>query len=278
IQGVEDHLGDMDFKVAGTRDGITALQMDIKIEGVTFAVMEQALRQAKEGRLFILGEMGKVLPAPRPELALAAPRVTILQIPVDKIGALIGPGGKTIRGIIERTGVKIDVEDDGKVYISATDGESAKAAEAEVMQLTAEVEIGQVYEGKVVRITDFGAFVELLPGKDGMVHVSELDIDRVESVEAVCQLGDRLKVKVVNIDPAGKVRLSRKAILCEEQGIPYEADRGGGRGGRSGGGPGGGRDRGGRGGREGGREGGGQRGGREREYGFRERPRPRDED
>ena len=300
IQGVEDHLGDMDFKVAGTIDGITALQMDIKVEGITFEIMEKALHQALEARKHIMGKMLEVLPQTRPELALTAPRVTIMQIPVDKIGALIGPGGKNIRGIIERTNTKIDVEDDGKVYISATDGSSAKAAEKEVMMLTAEVEIGQMYEGKVVRIADFGCFVELLPGKDGMVHVSELSTERVERVEDAVKLGDVLKVKVVNIDPAGKVRLSRKAVMCEEQGIPYEessrpsgGDRGG-RGGDRGGRGGRGGDRGGRGGDRGGDRG-GERGGhghgghgghgggeggehtagrrQEKEYGFRERPR-----
>jgi polyribonucleotide nucleotidyltransferase len=296
IQGVEDHLGDMDFKVAGTLDGITALQMDIKVEGITFEVMEKALHQALEARKHIMGKMLAVLPTHRPELALTAPRVTILQIPVDKIGALIGPGGKNIRGIIERTGTKIDVEDDGTVYISATDGTAAKAAEKEVQQLTAEVMIGQVYEGKVVRIADFGCFVELLPGKDGMVHVSELSTERVEKVEDVVKMGDTLKVKVVNIDPAGKVRLSRKAVMAEELGIPYEESqrpsggRGGDRGGRGGDRGGRGGDRGGRGGDRGGdrggrgghgghgghgehREGGEGGGSQEKEYGFRERPR-----
>jgi len=250
IQGVEDHLGDMDFKVAGTADGITALQMDIKVEGVTFAIMEKALRQACDARKFILGKMLETLPQPRAELATSAPRVTTLQIPIDKIGALIGPGGKTIRGIIERTGVKIDVEDDGKVYISATDGAAAKAAEKEVSSLTADVIIGQTYEGKVVRIADFGCFVELLPGKDGMVHISELANERIERVEDICQLGDMLKVKVINVDPMGKVRLSRKAVLAEEAGIPYEEAPRPDRGGRGGGD----RDRG-RGGDRGGRGG-----------------------
>jgi polyribonucleotide nucleotidyltransferase len=280
IQGVEDHLGDMDFKVAGTRDGITALQMDIKIEGVTFEIMEQALRQAKQARLEILDKMSAVLPAPRAEISLTAPRVTIMQIPVEKIGALIGPGGKTIRGICERTGVKIDVEDDGKVYISAASGEAGKAAEHEVKQLTAEVLVGQVYEAKVVRITDFGAFLELLPGKDGMVHVSELANERVESVEAVCQLGDIMKVKVVNVDPTGKIRLSRKAVIRDELGLPPEpADEGprrssgGGDRGRRDGGRGG--DRGRRDSERGGRDGGRDRGG-DKEYGFRERPRSKD--
>jgi polyribonucleotide nucleotidyltransferase len=254
IQGVEDHLGDMDFKVAGTREGITALQMDIKIEGVTFEIMEQALHQAKTARLEILDKMALVIAEPRAEMAESAPRVTMVQIPVDKIGALIGPGGKNIRGIQERTGAKIDVEDDGKVYISSADAAAAKTAEVEVRNLTMEIAIGQVYEGKVVRIEDFGAFIELLPGRDGMVHVSELAIERVPSVQDVLSMGDMVKVKVVNVDPTGKVRLSRKAILMEEQGLEYipEPPRGGG--GRGG-------DRGGRGGDRGGRGGGGDRGG-----------------
>lgn len=290
IQGVEDHLGDMDFKVAGTCEGITALQMDIKVEGVTFEIMEQALRQAKEARLFILGKMAEVLPEPRAELALSAPRITIMQIPVDKIGALIGPGGKNVRSLQERTGTKIDIEEDGKVYIASSNAQGAREAELEVQQLTAEVEIGQVYNGKVVRIADFGAFLEILPGKDGMVHVSELDVNRVESVEAVCQLGDIMKVKVINVDPTGKVRLSRKAILLEEQGVsPEEIEAmrqshgGGERGGRGGdrGGRGGDRGRGGRDRDRGGRGGersGGERSGGGREYGFREKPRSHDDE
>jgi polyribonucleotide nucleotidyltransferase len=294
IQGVEDHLGDMDFKVAGTADGITALQMDIKVQNISFAVMEKALAQARDARLHILGKMLEMLPESRPELAVSAPRVTIMQIPVEKIGALIGPGGKNIRGIIERTGTKIDVEDDGKVYISATDATAAKAAEKEVSSLTSDVEIGHVYEGKVVRITDFGCFVELMPGKDGMVHVSELSTERVERVEDVAQLGDMLKVKVINVDPMGKVRLSRKAVLAEELGIPYEESQRPARGGdRDRGGRGGDRDRGGRGGdrdrgpRGGDRDRGGHGGDRDRggdrpaggdkEYGFRERPRSNEE-
>ncbi|HPK01359.1 MAG TPA: polyribonucleotide nucleotidyltransferase [Candidatus Sumerlaeota bacterium] len=300
IQGVEDHLGDMDFKVAGTRDGITALQMDIKIEGVTFEIMEQALEQAKAARLKILDIMTELLPEPRAELAKAAPRVSSIQIPVDKIGMVIGPGGKTIRGLEERTGAKIDIQDDGKIFVSSPNGQSMEAARQLIQEMTAEVTVGQVYEGKVVRVTDFGAFVELLPGRDGMVHISELEIGRVDRVEDVCQVGDSLKVKVVNIDPAGKVRLSRKAILMEEQGLEYTPDDGGRRGGGGGGGRGGergggggrggdrgrGGERGGRGDRERGPRGGGERGGRERressaepkEYGFRERPRQKHED
>ena len=286
ILGDEDHLGDMDFKVAGTRDGVTALQMDIKIEGVTFEIMKKAMAQAREGRLHILDKMAELLAEPRSEMAPSAPRVNVLQIPVEKIGAVIGPGGKVIRGIIERTGVAIDVQDDGRVFISSPDGVKSALAEKEIKQLTADIEIGQVFEGKVVRLTDFGVFVELLPGRDGMCHVSEMDIDRVEHPEDMCQMGDTMKVKVVNVDPTGKVRLSRKAVLCEEQGIEYVDSRpsgprgGGGRGGPRGGGGGGrGGDRGGRGGPRGGGDRGGGRdsrpsqGGDKLDYGFRERPR-----
>lgn len=274
IQGLEDHLGDMDFKVAGTTNGITALQMDIKISGVSGEVLERALAQARQARLEILEKMGQVLPGPREELALTAPRVTILQIDREAIGSLIGPGGKTIRGIQEKTGAQIDVEEDGKVYISSPSGEAAKAAEDEIRALTTEIEVGQVFEGKVVRVTDFGAFVQLTPNKDGMVHISELDIDRVPSVEAVCKEGDPMKVMVTNVDPSGKIRLSRKVILMREQGYTEEAIRsemegsknrsggGSGRGGRGGGSRGGGRDRDGR-----------SRGGGRSEYGFREKPR-----
>ncbi len=284
IQGVEDHLGDMDFKVAGTREGITALQMDIKIEGITFEIMEQALAQAKQARLQILDTMAQTLPAPRAELALAAPRVQVVKIPSDKIGALIGPGGKNVRGIEERTGAKLDIEEDGTVYVSSRDAAGAKSALGAIEELTAEVEVNRIYEGKVVRITDFGAFLEILPGRDGLVHISELDLDRVPSVEDVCQIGDVLKVKVINIDPAGKVRLSRKSVLMEERGItedprpPRRDDRGGrpsGGGGDRGGGRGDRPERGGRPDRkdEGSSgEGGGRGGG---EYGFRERPRER---
>ena len=222
IQGVEDHLGDMDFKVAGTRDGITALQMDIKVESLPVALLEKALHQAREARLAILESMRQTLPAPRPELSPYAPRLTILQIPIDKIGAVIGPGGKIIRGIIERTGVRIDVEDDGKVYIASTDGQAAEAAVAEIRALTVEAEMDRIYSGRVVRVTDFGAFVQILPNKDGLIHISELDEARVERVEDVLRVGDEVRAKVINIDESGRVRLSRRLVLMEERGATEE--------------------------------------------------------
>ena len=213
IQGVEDFFGDMDFKVAGTRDGVTALQMDIKTSGIAHEVFAQAFAQAKEGRLFILDHMLSVLAEPRSELNAYAPRMTRIQIPVDKIGAVIGPGGKTIRAIIEATGATIDVDNDGSVTIGATDGEAAAEAIRQVEALTKEIEVGQRYTGKVTRIMGFGAFVELVPGKDGLVHISELDTTRVESVEAVVKIGDELEVMVTEIDRMGRVNVSRRAIL-----------------------------------------------------------------
>lgn len=264
IQGIEDHLGDMDFKVAGTDKGITALQMDIKISGLTTQMMAEALQQAKIGRKFILDKMLEVIPAPRPELKPHAPRITIVMVPVEKIGAIIGPGGKTIRAIQEETGAKIDISDDGSVFIASDDGAAAQMARERIEALTETAEIGKIYTGKVVRTTDFGAFVEIMPGTDGMVHISQLDSTRVDSVEAVCKVGDELTVMVTDIDPSGKIRLSRQAVL--EGWTPEEArerDKGGGAR-RSGG------DRGGRsGGRTGGR--GGDRGGRGGSGGFRDR-------
>jgi polyribonucleotide nucleotidyltransferase len=262
IQGLEDHLGDMDFKVAGTEQGITALQMDIKIKGITAEIMSQALAQARTGRLSILEKMLAVIPTSRPELKPHVPRVTVIRVPIDKIGAIIGPGGKNIRALQEDTHTKIDIEDDGTVYIAATDKESETAARERIEMLTETPQMGRIYTGRVVRTTDFGAFVEILPNIDGMVHISQLDSDRVERVEDVVQVGDEITVMVTNIDGDGKIRLSRQAVLegwtAEEA---QEHDRGGrgGGGGRPGGG-----DRGGRpggGGRDGGRSGGGRPGG-----------------
>lgn len=213
IQGVEDFFGDMDFKVAGTKDGITALQMDIKATGITPAIFTQALAQAKEGRAFILDHMLETLADPRQELNQNAPRMTRIMIPVEKIGAVIGPGGKTIRSIIEATGASIDVDNDGSVTIGATSGESADAAIKMVEGLTKEVEVGQTYVGKVSRLMNFGAFVEILPGKDGLVHISELSTERVPSVEDVVSVGDELEVMVVEIDRMGRVNLSRRAVI-----------------------------------------------------------------
>jgi polyribonucleotide nucleotidyltransferase len=213
ILGMEDHLGDMDFKVAGTDKGITALQMDIKIKGITSQIMGQALMQARQARLHILNKMLEIIPVPRPELKPHAPRITIVRIPVDKIGAVIGPGGKMIRSIQEETNTRIDVEEDGSIYIAAVDGEGEKMARDRILSLTEVAEIGRIYTGRVVRITDFGAFVEILPNTDGLVHISQLDTERVERVEDVVRMGDEITVMVTDIDPAGKVRLSRQAVL-----------------------------------------------------------------
>jgi polyribonucleotide nucleotidyltransferase len=213
IQGVEDHLGDMDFKVAGTRKGVTALQMDIKIKGITAALMSQALSQAREARLHILEKIEACIPAPRPELKPHAPRITVIKVDPDKIGAIIGPGGKVIRAIQEETGVRIDVEDDGSVYIAATDGDSARQARERIEALTEEAVVGRIYTGRVVRTTDFGAFVEILPNVDGMVHISQLDSERVEKVEDIVKVGDEVTVMVIHVDEGGKIRLSRQAVL-----------------------------------------------------------------
>jgi len=213
IQGMEDHLGDMDFKVAGTAHGITALQMDIKIKGITAEIMTQALEQARQARLFILDQMLAVIPEPRPTLKPHAPRITVIQVPIDKIGAIIGPGGKIIRAIQEETNTRIDIDDNGKVYIAATNGYSEAAAREKIESLIEVPQIGHIYTGKVVRITDFGAFVEILPNTDGMVHISQLDTERVNKVEDVVQVGDEVTVMITGIDETGKIRLSRQAVL-----------------------------------------------------------------
>jgi len=213
ILGTEDHLGDMDFKVAGTSRGITALQMDIKIKGITSEIMSQALDQAKVARLSILDKMMEVISVPRPELKPHAPSITVVQIPVDKIGAIIGPGGKTIRSIQDETGAKIDVGEDGRVFIATADQESANLARERIEALTETAEVGRIYTGKVVRIADFGAFVEILPNVDGLVHISQLDTTRVERVEDLVRMGDEITVMVTGIDDQGKVRLSRQAVL-----------------------------------------------------------------
>ncbi len=213
IQGIEDALGDMDFKVAGTRKGITALQMDIKIRGLNYEIMEKALAQAREGRLFILDRMLETISEPRPDLSPYAPRIITVQIDPEKIGKVIGPGGKTIRAIQEETGVKIDIEEDGTVFIASVDGAGSEQAIQMVEALTEEAEIGKIYTGKVVRTTDFGAFVEILPGVDGLVHISQLADYRVPSVEDVVRVGDEIMVMVIDIDAEGKIRLSRQAVL-----------------------------------------------------------------
>jgi polyribonucleotide nucleotidyltransferase len=213
IQGTEDHLGDMDFKVAGTAQGITALQMDIKISGLSAQMMKEALEQAHVARMAIMEKMLAVIDAPRPELKPHAPRIITVKIPVDKIGALIGPGGKNIRSLQEETGTKIDVQEDGTVYIASTESVGGKIAKERVEALSESAVIGNIYTGKVVRIADFGAFVEILPGVDGLVHISQLDSERVNKVEDIVNMGDEITVMVTDIDPQGKIRLSRQAVL-----------------------------------------------------------------
>ncbi len=213
IAGIEDHNGDMDFKVAGTEKGITGFQMDMKIEGLSIAIMQEALEQAKRGRMFILDKMKAAIAAPRKELSPNAPRIMRLHIPVDKIGALIGPGGKNIRRLIEAYGVQVDVEDDGSVFISGLDAEGCDQAKAEVEALSMEAEVGKIYKGHVVSIKEFGAFVEIFPGREGLLHISQIDVNRVAKVTDVLKEGDPVEVKVLEIDGDGKIRLSRKAVL-----------------------------------------------------------------
>ncbi|MFQ6057572.1 MAG: polyribonucleotide nucleotidyltransferase [Anaerolineae bacterium] len=213
IIGMEDALGDMDFKVAGTREGVTALQMDIKIKDLSYDIMAQALEQAREARLFILDKMAEVIAEPRPDLSPYAPRITTIHIDPEKIGFVIGPSGKTIRKITEETGTDIDIEDDGTVYIASTDSKGAERAIEWIKSLTEDPQIGKIYTGKVVRITDFGAFVEILPKTDGLVHISQLADYRVNRVEDVVHVGDEIMVMVTDIDPEGKIRLSRQAVL-----------------------------------------------------------------
>jgi polyribonucleotide nucleotidyltransferase len=244
IQGLEDHLGDMDFKVAGSREGITALQMDIKIKGLSYEILSEALTQARAGRLFILGKMAETITEPREEMSPYAPRITTVQVDPDKIGKIIGPGGKTIRKIQEECDVQIDIEDDGTVFVAAIDGPGAERALEMIDALTEEAEIGKVYVGKVVRTESYGAFVEILPGVDGMVHISQLADYHVPTVEDVVRVGDEVMVMVTDIDEEnGKIRLSRQAVLegwtAEEA---RERDR---KGSSSGGRRGGGRSRGG---------------------------------
>jgi polyribonucleotide nucleotidyltransferase len=213
IQGMEDHLGDMDFKVAGTAEGITALQMDIKIKGLSKDILARALAQAREARLKILDVITSAIAEPHAELKPHAPRITTIHINPEKIGAIIGPGGKMIRSIQEESGAQIDIEEDGTVYIAATTGTSADIARSKIEALTESVEIGRIYTGKVVRTTDFGAFVEIVPGTDGMVHISQLADYRAPTVESVVKVGDEVMVMVTDIDSQGKIRLSRKAVL-----------------------------------------------------------------
>jgi polyribonucleotide nucleotidyltransferase len=238
IQGLEDHLGDMDFKVTGTRDGITALQMDIKIKGVTRQILSEALEQARQARLKILDVINEALPGPRAELAPGAPRMLTTHINPEKIGSLIGPGGKTIRAIQSDYDVDVDVDDDGTVYVASPGGGRAEEALEYINAMMAEPEEGKIYRGKVVRTTDFGAFVEIMPGTDGMVHISQLSDKRVPSVTDVVNVGDEIMVMVTGITPDGKIRLSRQAVMegwTLEEAKAADRPRGGGgrrRGGR----------------------------------------------
>lgn len=213
IQGMEDFLGDMDFKVAGTAKGVTAIQMDIKVHGLSREVLENALSQARKGRMHIMAAMLEDIPEPNSELSPYAPRILVMQVEPDQIRTIIGKGGETINGIIDRTGVKIDIEDDGTVFIASPDGESLDAAKKEIELLVKEPEPGEIYEGKVTRIMNFGAFVEILPGKEGLIHISKIAKERIDKVEDVLNVGDEVKVKVIEIDSQGRINLSRKDLL-----------------------------------------------------------------
>ena len=226
IEGIEDNYGDMDFKVAGTATGITAMQMDTKLKGVSMEILEKALSQAGEARQFILGEMGKAISSSRPELSQYAPRMYKLVLPQDKIGTVIGPGGKTIRSIIDETNTTIDINNEGIAFIGSTDEESAKKAIKIIEELIRDVEVGAIYTGKVTRIMSFGAFVEILPGKDGMVHISELADYRVDKVEDIAKVGDELTVKVTEIDSQGRVNLSRRAVFEQASASPAARGKG----------------------------------------------------
>ena len=224
ILGDEDHLGDMDFKVAGTKDGVTSLQMDIKITSITEDIMKTALAQARDGRLHILNEMAGSISSARDDVSQNAPRITVINIPKDKIREVIGPGGKVIREICENTGAKIDIEDDGTVKVAAVDESAAEAAINEIKNITAEPEIGVIYTGKVVKTVDFGAFVNFLGARDGLVHISELRPERVEKTTDIVNEGDQVKVKLIGIDDRGKVKLSMK-VVDQETGKEITGDQ-----------------------------------------------------
>jgi polyribonucleotide nucleotidyltransferase len=272
IAGAEDHFGDMDFKVAGTQNGITGIQLDLKIRGIDEEIIRATLTQARETRLEILRKMLLAISRPRAEISDWAPRLLRTHIDPDKIGALIGPGGKTIRAIQESTGASIEVDDDGTVTIASTESEGAKAALSRVEALTASVEVGRIYHGTVTSIKDFGAFIEILPGKDGLCHISELSDGYVSSVEDVCSLGEEMDVKVIAVDDQDRVKLSRRQAMVElgqtdgnsDAESSGEGGEGGGGRGRGGGGGGGGRGNRGGGGGGGGRGRGGSGGGRGR--------------
>jgi polyribonucleotide nucleotidyltransferase len=275
IAGVEDHLGDMDFKVAGTSEGITALQMDIKITGVTFDILRDALEQARQGRLFILGKMAEAIEAPREQMSQHAPRIETIKIDPEKIGAVIGKGGETIRGMQEEFEAEIDIDDDGSVRVYAPTGAQVDACIQRIETMTRDAKIGDEFKGKVVKTTTFGAFVELVKGTDGLLHISNVKPgERVDTVEDVLSQGDEIEVTVVEVDrERGRIGLRLSADPSVQGKTPEElatvgagSGGGGGRGGDRGGrgGRDGGRDRGGRGGRDGGRDRGGRGGGRER--------------
>jgi len=234
ILGDEDHLGDMDFKVAGTETGVTSLQMDIKIAGITEEIMRVALTQAKDGRMHILGEMAKAITKARAELGEHAPRIEVITIPTDKIREVIGTGGKVIREIVEKTGAKIDISDDGTVKVASANGESIRAALNWIKSIASDPEVGQIYEGTVVKVMDFGAFVNFFGSKDGLVHISQLAANRVQKTSDVVKEGDKVKVKLLGVDERGKVRLSMKAVdqttgedLEQKGGAPQQAAGGG---------------------------------------------------
>jgi polyribonucleotide nucleotidyltransferase len=217
ILGDEDHLGDMDFKVAGTSNGITALQMDIKIQGITKEIMDKALAQANAGRMHILGEMNKAITEPREDVSEFAPRYITMKINPDKIRDVIGKGGATIRSIQEETGANIDIDDSGNIKIASVDLEAGNEARRRVEQITADVEVGTIYDGKVAKLMDFGAFVTILPGKDGLVHISQICEERVQNVSDKLSEGDIVKVKVLEVDKQGRIRLSMKAVVAGEK-------------------------------------------------------------
>jgi polyribonucleotide nucleotidyltransferase len=235
IIGDEDHFGDMDFKIAGTGRGVTGIQLDLKIDGISEQIIRETLEQAREARMEILRIMLNTLRHPRPEISKNAPRLLQLRINPDKIGALIGPGGKNIKSIQESTGAQIDIEDDGTVTIACQSAEGAEMARLKVEAITEEVRIGRIYEGRVTSIKDFGAFIEILPGRDGLCHISELDDKYVDRVDSVVKIGDKLQVKVIAIDDQDRVKLSRKAVLREQNPRP-EGERGESRPPREGGG------------------------------------------
>ena len=223
ILGDEDHLGDMDFKVAGTDKGVTALQMDIKIDGITREIMETALQQALQGRLHILGVMNESLNKPREELSAYAPRIMVIKVPNDKVGDIIGKGGSTIRALTEECGVSIDIEDDGTVKVFSTDQASAEEAKRRILALTEEIEVGKIYEGKVSKIVDFGAFINILPGKDGLLHISQISHERIQNVSDVLEEGQMVKVKVLEMDRQGRVKLSMKALLGDSEPVSQQS-------------------------------------------------------